>query len=62
MKNNSIYWFLGDVEQGVCKPHKERLFPEDDFNSFKKQKHVNLQEKKNWNAFGIFPDITKFKG
>lgn len=46
MNNNYIRWFLGDVEQDFSKPHKEKLFPEDDFNSFKKQKHVNRRGKK----------------
>lgn len=62
MNNNYIRWFLGDVEQDFSKPHKEKLFPEDDFNSFKKTKTCKPTGKKNGNAFGIFPNITKFKG
>lgn len=41
---------------------KTSSFPGNDFNSFKKQKHVNLQGKKTGNVFGIFPHTTKFKG
>lgn len=44
MNSNYICWFLGDIGQDFSKLHKGQLFPEGDFNSFKKTKQTNKKK------------------